>query len=209
MPGPHDQTAAKEPEPEPAICGWLTLDIVHDAGDWTELDGVNAAIESVVRVLAAHALFTTHAPSGVCIALSDDSAVGRLNGLYRGTDKPTNVLSFPAGGDAQEPGAETIFLGDVVLALETVLREAEGLGIAPLHHVQHLAIHGVLHLNGYDHETDEDAGVMEALEASILAVLGIASPHSHDMGQEDIDQVDMGPEDIGHQDGALEPAAGV
>ena len=101
----------------------------------------------------------------------------RLNATYRGKDKSTNVLSFPAGGDAQEPDAQAVFLGDVVLALETVVAEAAQLGLTPLHHLQHLAIHGVLHLNGYDHETDEDAAIMEGLEIEILAGLGIPSPY--------------------------------
>jgi probable rRNA maturation factor len=179
MPKPNEQMQSAEPEPEPIRCGWLTIDIVHDAGDWAALGDVAGAIEAAVKALTGHRLLKPHEPADVCIALSDDAAVRRLNATYRGKDKPTNVLSFPAGDDAQEPDSGSVFLGDVVLALETLQREATELGIPPLHHIQHLAVHGVLHLNNYDHETDEDAAVMEGLEIEILATLGIASPYSH------------------------------
>jgi probable rRNA maturation factor len=179
MPKPNEQIQSAEPEPEPIRCGWLTIDIVHDAGDWSALGDVAGAIEAAVNALTDHRSLKPHESADVCIALSDDVAVRRLNARYRGKDKPTNVLSFPAGDDAQEPDSGSVFLGDVVLALETVQREAAELGIPPLHHIQHLAVHGVLHLNNYDHETDEDAAVMEGLEIEILATLGIASPYSH------------------------------
>lgn len=184
MPSHSDLQSTPEPEPEPAICGWLTLDIIEDAGDWTRLDGARAAIEVAVKALTAHKLFKSYSPAQICIALSDDAHVRRLNATYRGKDKSTNVLSFPAGGDAQEPDAQAVFLGDVVLALETVVAEAAQLGLTPLHHLQHLAIHGVLHLNGYDHETDEDAAIMEGLEIEILAGLGIPSPYAQGLAFE-------------------------
>ena len=184
MPSHSDLQSAPEPEPEPAICGWLTLDIIEDAGDWSKLNGARAAIEAAVRALAAHKQFKSHSPAQICIALSDDAHVRRLNATYRGKDKPTNVLSFPAGGDAQELDAQAVFLGDVVLALETIAAEAADLGLTPLHHLQHLAIHGVLHLNGYDHETDEDAAIMEGLEIEILAGLGIPSPYAQGLALE-------------------------
>ncbi len=178
MPKPNEQIQSDEPEPEPIRCGWLTVDIAHDAGDWSVLGDVAGAIEAAVKALTGHRSLKPHEPADVCVALSDDAAVRRLNATYRNKDKPTNVLSFPAGDDAQEPDSGCVFLGDVVLALETLRREAAELGIPALHHIQHLAVHGILHLNNYDHETDEDAAVMEGLEIEILATLGIASPYS-------------------------------
>ena len=104
------------------------------------------------------------------IALADDKRVRALNARDRRKDKPTNVLSYPSG--------ERAFLGDVVLARQTVWREAKLQGKTPADHVAHLVVHGTLHLMGYDHETSEaDAERMEALERRILAKLGIADPY--------------------------------
>ena len=104
------------------------------------------------------------------VALSDDKRVQALNRRDRQQDKPTNVLSYPSG--------ERDFLGDVVLARQTVWREAKSQGKTPADHLAHLVVHGTLHLMGYDHETSEaDAERMEALERRILAKLGIADPY--------------------------------
>ncbi len=104
------------------------------------------------------------------VALSDDRHVRKLNARDRRKDKPTNVLSYPSG--------EKIFLGDVVLARQTVWREARSQGKTKAAQVSHLVVHGTLHLLGYDHETGEaDAERMEALERRILKKLGIADPY--------------------------------
>jgi probable rRNA maturation factor len=104
------------------------------------------------------------------IALADDKRVRVLNARDRKKNKPTNVLSYPSG--------EGVFLGDVVLARQTVWREAKSQGKTPADHVTHLVVHGTLHLMGYDHETsDADAERMEARERLILARLGIADPY--------------------------------
>jgi probable rRNA maturation factor len=115
------------------------------------------------------------APS-VAVALIDDRAIRKLNRTYRGKDKPTNVLSFPAG-EAPEAKGKTRPLGDVAIALGTVKREAKAQGKAVEDHVAHLMVHAVLHLLGYDHEADPDAEEMEALERKALAALGIADPY--------------------------------
>lgn len=108
----------------------------------------------------------------LAIALDSDAAVRRLNRTYRGYDKPTNVLSFPAAaGDRQS-------LGDIVLARRTVLREAREQGKRPVDHLTHLVMHGTLHLLGYDHEQGErQARRMEKLETQLLAAMGIADPY--------------------------------
>ncbi len=104
----------------------------------------------------------------LCVVLADDALQRRLNHNFRGHDKSTNVLSF-AGAPAT--------LGDVVLALETVVAEAESQGKSLADHVAHLVVHGVLHLMGYDHQTTAEARCMERLEIGILASLGIADPY--------------------------------
>ena len=125
-----------------------------------------AAIARIVAELDAPKL------GELSIALVDDADIQALNRDYRHKDKATNVLSFPQEGP---------LLGDIVLALETVQREAAEKSISLEHHVSHLIIHGFLHLQGYDHETDETAREMEALEIAALAALNIDNPYEiHD-----------------------------
>ena len=125
------------------------------------------------------------------LALADDALLRRLNRDYRKKDKPTNVLSFPAGlpkksalhlaavHSRQEPTYPTL-LGDVVVAFETVAQEAAAQGKTLADHLSHLIVHGTLHLLGYDHEEPEEAARMERLEALVLAGLGIADPYRGD-----------------------------
>ena len=114
--------------------------------------------------------------------LTDDAAVRALNAQWRGKDRPTNVLSFPAATPDEiaraRAGGPPLLLGDVVLALETCRREAAEQGKPLADHVAHLVVHGVLHLLGHDHEDDAEADRMERLETAILAELGIADPYA-------------------------------
>ena len=113
----------------------------------------------------------------ISFALTDDKRMRALNRAYRGKDKPTNVLSFAAlDGHRPKPGTPWL-LGDVVLASGVVAREAKAQRKSLDHHLTHLAIHGVLHLLGYDHERDRDAEAMEAMEIAALARMGIANPY--------------------------------
>jgi probable rRNA maturation factor len=137
---------------------------VLDAGWRKALPGV----ERLVRKAALAALGARRC--SLVVALSDDRHVRRLNARDRRKDKPTNVLSYPSGAKS--------FLGDVVLARQTVWREAKSQGKTAAAHASHLVVHGTLHLLGYDHETGEaDAERMEARERRILKKLGIADPY--------------------------------
>jgi probable rRNA maturation factor len=129
--------------------------------------------EAIVRRAAGAALAGGHAAE-LGVVLTDDARMRELNRAWRGTDRPTNVLSFPA---PRAGGAEPRLLGDVVLAYETVMREAAELGIAPGDHLAHLVVHGTLHLLGHDHESEGDAEAMEQRERAILAELGVADPY--------------------------------
>ena len=114
-------------------------------------------------------------PVALTVALSDDSELRVLNRIWRGKDRPTNVLSFPSG--AAGPDGRRA-LGDVILAFESVAREAEAAKKSLAHHLSHLVVHGVLHLIGYDHERPAEARRMEGLEVRVLAGLGISDPYA-------------------------------
>lgn len=132
------------------------------------------AIEALVRraVAAAGAVLPTSGAE-LAIVLTDDSAIRVLNRDWRGIDRATNVLSFPS----DNPSGQPPIIGDIVLAYETVAREARAERKAFAHHVAHLVVHGYLHLLGYDHERDKDAEVMERLEGKILRRLAIPDPY--------------------------------
>jgi len=117
------------------------------------------------------------------IVLADDARVRVLNREYRGQDKPTNVLSFPAGDDVTLAIGRPLLLGDVVVALETARREAADEDKTLGDHLTHLVVHGTLHLLGYDHEVDTGALLMEARETQLLAGLGIADPYRAELVQ--------------------------
>ena len=147
-----------------------------EAGEW----GLD---EAAMEAMAQRAIDASFAQLGVVsgtselsILFTDDAAIQVLNREWRGKDKATNVLSFPAfpvePGDPLPP-----MLGDIVLACETVRREADEENKPFEHHLTHLMVHGLLHLLGYDHETEEEAEEMEGLERQILSSLAIPDPY--------------------------------
>jgi probable rRNA maturation factor len=109
---------------------------------------------------------------GVVVLLTSDEAMAELNQRFRGKAGPTNVLSFPASANPEN------HLGDIALAHGVCVREAVEQGKSLEQHLAHLVVHGVLHLLGYDHETDGEAEAMEALERSILESLGVPDPYA-------------------------------
>jgi probable rRNA maturation factor len=120
------------------------------------------------------------AEAELAVMLTDDVGIRTLNLNWRGIDKPTNVLSFPALPPTVHNGPDDApaMLGDIAIAYETTRREADDEQKPFDHHLSHLAVHGFLHLVGYDHESDADAEIMENLEAEILAQLGIPDPYA-------------------------------
>ncbi len=152
----------------------FSIDISAESEGWSRVPD----LESHVRRAAEAAMLDSDAPpSEISVVLSDDEHIRELNKHHRGLDKPTNVLSFPAARIRTPAGAPRV-LGDVVIAYETVAREASEESKAIEHHLSHLVVHGVLHLLGYDHEDEEEAEMMEARERTILARLGIPDPYA-------------------------------
>jgi probable rRNA maturation factor len=148
------------------------IDISIESPRWADFP----AAEQTVRGAIGAALVAVEIDGAeVSIVLADDARIRELNRTWLGKDKATNVLSFPSPGG---PSSEPRFLGDIVLAFETIEREAGTEGKPLAHHVAHLAVHGVLHLLGYDHERDSEAEKMERRERIILAQLGIADPYA-------------------------------
>jgi probable rRNA maturation factor len=181
MSTPGDSTACtldSEPAPEPEPCGDLRISIVREQADWSGFDRPEQAIHAAAAALASHAHGARARGTEAGIVLADDGMVRHLNATYRGKDAATNVLSFPFQAPPDGMPDDMPYLGDVVLAAETIGREAIERGIAPTSHLQHLVVHGLLHLLGFDHATDVEAEQMERLEAEILGSLGIANPYA-------------------------------
>jgi probable rRNA maturation factor len=153
----------------------VDIDIFVEAGDWPAQAELRRLVDRAVT--AAFAETGASGVSELSIVFSDDAHIQTLNAQWRGKDKPTNVLSFPAFPFAKG-GPLPPMLGDIVLAAETIAREA-ALEDKPLaDHITHLVIHGLLHLLGHDHETGAEAEEMEAIERRALARLAIPDPYA-------------------------------
>lgn len=155
----------------------LDIDLVVEAGEWPAQE----RLEELVARAAAAAFAEVGAGRGgrseLSVVFTDDAAIRELNAGWRGKDKPTNVLSFPAFPETRE-GPLPPMLGDIVLAAGTVAREAALEGKPVENHITHLVVHGLLHLLGYDHEIDMQAEEMEAVERAALARLAIPDPYA-------------------------------
>ena len=150
----------------------LAVDIVVESPLWKAQRGADAMLR---RALAAAGALVP-SDGELAVVLTDDAAIRALNRDWRGKDAATNVLSFPAK-EARPDRRAPRLLGDIVIAYETVAREAAAEGKPFIHHLAHLAVHGFLHLVGYDHEANEDADAMEGLEIAILARLDVPNPY--------------------------------
>jgi probable rRNA maturation factor len=148
------------------------IDIVRESPLWQDQPDIDAVLRRAIAEAAD--VSTKHAE--LAIVLTDDSRIRALNRVWRGIDKPTNVLSFP--GKASPAQGASALLGDIVIAYETTAKEALAQGTPFLHHLAHLTVHGFLHLRGYDHEADGEAEAMERLERDILARLRIPDPYA-------------------------------
>jgi probable rRNA maturation factor len=145
------------------------IDVEIEADDWIRaLPDAAALVERAAQAVLDH----ERQPGGATVLLTDDATVQDLNARFRQQDKPTNVLSFPTAPNPQH------HLGDIALAYGTCAGEAHAQGKTLAAHLQHLVAHGVLHLLGYDHMSDEEAEEMEGLERVVLASLGIADPYA-------------------------------
>ena len=152
--------------PGGAPAGLFEVEIVHGAPGWR---AALPRVDALARRAVAAALADQGEGGHVALLLTDDGEIRRLNGGFRGREKATNVLSFPAG-----PGAGS--LGDIAISLGVVRREAAQEGRALAAHFAHLVIHGTLHLLGHDHHAAGEATLMERAEARILHRLRLPNP---------------------------------
>ncbi|WP_421980970.1 rRNA maturation RNase YbeY [Roseibium sp.] len=159
-----------------ALPDGFVIDVNLEAGSWPgEKDLIHLADAAIRATLTTGGLQVTD-NSEVSLLFTDDDAIRKLNGQWRDKDKPTNVLSFPGSDPVDDVYGP--LLGDIVFGFETIEREARDMGVDFSDHLSHLTVHGLLHLFDYDHQTDEEAELMEGLEKTILASLGIDDPYA-------------------------------
>jgi probable rRNA maturation factor len=152
----------------------VDVEIAVEADGWAGRPGLEPRVAAAVRAAIAQSGVHVDGDSEVSVLLCDDAFIAELNGRWRGKATPTNVLSFPSGLKGRA-------LGDIAVAFETTAREARAEGKTLEDHVTHLAVHGCLHLLGFDHETAPEAEAMEDLERRILASLGVADPYAESL----------------------------
>lgn len=166
--------ARSQPDSRSGPSPQLAVDVVHHSPEWADELGDVCLIDAAITAYRAAAGITP--PAELSLLLTSDEEIRDLNKNWRGRDEATNVLSFPLDAPFCEQGTRPI--GDVVLAFETVAREAGERGIPVSQHAAHLVVHGVLHLLGYDHENDSQARSMETLEVQVLNALGMPDPYA-------------------------------
>lgn len=149
----------------------LSIDVEDER--WTAIRDLETILDRAAKAVAAH----QPVEGEINLILVDDAVMQDLNKSWRGKDKPTNVLSFPAPSGLTIPPGELAPLGDIAMSYDTLAMEASRDHKLLADHMTHLFIHGLLHLLGHDHETEAEALEMEALEVEILAGFGIANPY--------------------------------
>jgi probable rRNA maturation factor len=174
-----DQRSARERSSDPMHrFAPPATEVLVVADCWQAESDAEAIVLRAVETAAAM-VDTDTGDAELAVMLTDDPGIKILNNNWRGIDTPTNVLSFPAlqpAGD--QPDDQPRMLGDIAIAYQTTRREADDENKPFDHHLSHLAVHGFLHLIGYDHEADAEAEAMEDLERQILAQLGIPDPYA-------------------------------
>jgi probable rRNA maturation factor len=154
----------------------IQIDILIEAEGWPSASVLRRLARRAVDAAAAEAQLKFGKGAELSLVFADDERLRGLNAAYRGKDMPTNVLSFPSAATAAT--SDIHLLGDIVLGLETIEMEAKAGSLTMNDHLVHLIVHGFLHLCGYDHETDDQAAVMEGLESRVLERLGVADPYA-------------------------------
>ena len=149
------------------------IEVAIEAKDWASLEAPSKLVQTAILAAVEGSGLVLAANAEISVVLCGDAFIRELNREWRGYDAPTNVLSFPAGGDP----ASAPLLGDIVIAFETASREAFEAGKPLRDHVAHLLVHGFLHLIGHDHVEAAEAAMMETLERAILGRLGIDDPY--------------------------------
>jgi probable rRNA maturation factor len=166
------------------------IEVVIECDLWNDFELAEIATQTFDKVVAG--LQMPKGPYEISILACDDARIAVLNTEFRGKETATNVLSWPSydlqseeeGQSPETPppaksGDPYVSIGDIAIAYETCMQEASEGGIEPVHHITHLLMHGMLHLLGYDHETDADAELMENLETDLLARMGIGNPYQN------------------------------
>ncbi|GAA5105936.1 rRNA maturation RNase YbeY [Bartonella jaculi] len=154
----------------------ITIDIIVESTGWNDKKMLYNITEKALKTTMHH-VSLGNVVSEISLLFTDDKHMAKINALWRNKNQPTNVLSFPAfplkAGDSPKN-----MLGDIIIARETVVLEAEKEGKSFQDHLTHMIVHGVLHLLGYNHETDDEAYHMEKLEREILQKLSIKDPYA-------------------------------
>ena len=161
----------------------ISIEIIDEAEGWSTLLERKAIIESAIFASMTECEVGLTSKLEITILLCNDEAIRELNRNFRNIDKPTNVLSFPL--PQPEDNNLPYMLGDIAISFETVMREASDERKSLAAHTSHMAVHGFLHLLGFDHESDDEADEMESTEKRILARLGIADPYANSQIDED------------------------
>lgn len=154
----------------------LALDCVVKDDRWNAVSGLTELCNQVAA--ACLSAINHDGALAATVLLTDDARVQDLNARFRNQDKPTNVLSFPNDDEEPDPETGALYLGDIAISYETVLREASEAEKPLRNHLTHMIVHGVLHLAGFDHLDDAEAEEMESTEVKILKEFGISDPYT-------------------------------
>lgn len=164
----------------------VDIEMSVEADGWSALGDIEAFTRRAVEAALTGAPDYTGEPVEISVLFADDGALRELNRAWRGQDKPTNVLSFPAP-EIPAGAASARPLGDMALAFETLDREAKEQNKPLADHAAHLLVHGTLHLLGHDHELEHEAQIMEQLETEILARIGVPDPYRDEAARSEDD----------------------